>query len=66
MVDDDVGGVENVCDLRNIDEPCLRKKFPRELTYAMVGDPCISMDCDFFIWTSTKHNVYISPVQRSN
>jgi hypothetical protein len=31
-----------------------KKKFPREPMDTVVGDPCIPMDGNFFIWTSTN------------
>jgi hypothetical protein len=49
MIDDDVGGEykRKVCDSRIVDEPCIEKKFPRELTDTMAGNPCILVDGTF-------------------
>lgn len=48
------GGVEKICDPRIVNEPCTRKSFLEDWQVQQLVTPCISMDNDFFIWTSTN------------
>jgi hypothetical protein len=57
MIDDDAGGVTGTCMRFVIQEWLMnhvQKEFPIEPTDTTVGDPCIPVDGNFFIWTSTN------------